>query len=213
MKLLDYKHLLLVDLSSSGLSFYLAKDLKELASIDFSSLTLLKNVFSNDFCQENILADEIALKRSLLVALKVFDLEFFSLVFLLSPESSELEKKTIREISPFFSKTSFVDRHFFYNFYLMQKRNFSKIKFIINLFDDCAELSLFDQEKLLSYEKVLLRNLAFFSQIFFKQSVERFGFAKPDCFYFFSNNLTRQITAADLAKYLKMEVIEIKNLC
>lgn len=203
----------MVDLSSSGLSFYLAKDLKDLASIDFSNLTLLKSISSNRFCQENLLADEIVLKKNLEASLKAFDLEYFSLVFLLSPESSELEKKSIREITPFFSKTSFVDRHFFYNFYLMQKRNFSKIKLIINLFDDCAELSLFSQEKLLSYEKVLLRNLAFESKKFLQDMKEKLDFEQPDCFYFFSNNLTSKIKPTDLAKYLKLEAIEVKNLC
>lgn len=213
MNFLDFKHLLLVDLSSSGLSFYLAKDVRDLASIDFSNLTLLKSIYTNQVCQVNFLADDLALQKILSQNLKTFDLENYSLVFLLAPGHSELEKKAIEAIAPFLKKISFVDRHFFYNFYLMQKRNFSKIKFLISLFDDCAELSLFDQEKLLSYERVSLRNLAFSSKIFFKRAREKFEFEQPDCFYFFTNNLAEKPDSLDLAKYLKLEAIEVENLC
>jgi hypothetical protein len=213
MNFLDFKHLLLVDLSSSGLSFYLAKDVKDLASIDFTNLTLLKSVYTNQICRVNLLADDLALQKILSKNLKVFDLESYSLVFLLAPGHSELEKKAIEAIAPFLKKISFVDRHFFYNFYLMQKRNFSKIKFLISLFDDCAELSLFDQEKLLSYERIALRNLAFSSKVFFKRAREKFEFEQPDCFYFFTNNLAEKPDSLDLAKYLKLEAIEVENLC
>lgn len=213
MNFLDFKHLLLVDLSSSGLSFYLAKDVKDLVSIDFSNLTLLKKICTNKICQMNFLADDLALQKILSKNLKTFDLENYSLVFLLAPGHSELEKKSIEAIAPFLKKIFFVDRHFFYNFYLMQKRNFSKIKFLISPFDDCAELSLFDQDKLLLYEKVSLRNLAFSSKNFLKRAVEKFEFEQADCFYFFINNLAEKPNSLDLAKYLKLEAIEIENLC
>lgn len=213
MNFLDFKHLLLVDLNSSGLSFYLAKDVKDLASIDFSNLTLLKTVYENSLCQMNFLADDQMLQKILYKRLKAFDLEDYSLVFLLAPGFSELEKNAIKAITPFLKKVSFVERHFFYNFCLMQKRNFSRIKFLISLFDDCAELSLFDQEKLLLYEKVPLRNLAFASKNFFTKAKEKFEFEQPDCFYLFTNNLAEKPDSVDLAKYLKLEAIEIENLC
>lgn len=210
---LDFKHLLLIDLNSCGLFFYLAKDVRDLSSIDFANLTLLKSVFTEDICKNNLLSDERFLKTLLDTNLKDFGLEQYALVFLLSPDSSELEKKIIKESSPFLKRILFVDRHFFYNFYLIQKRNFSKTKFLVNLFDDCAELSLFDRDKLLTYERVFLRNLAFESKNFFKKAKEKFDFEEPDCFYFFTNNLANKVKAVDLAKYLKLEAIEIENLC
>jgi hypothetical protein len=213
VRFLDFKHLLLVDLSSSGISFYLVKDVRDLSSIDFSNLTLLKSVSNADICKINFLSNEKVLKKILDLNLKSFDLEQYALVFLLTPNSSELEKKAIEQAVPFLKKTFFVDRHFFYNFYLMQKRNFSKAKLLISLFDDCAELSFFNQEKLLTYEKIFLRNLALDSKNFLKKAKEKFEFEQPDCFYFFTNNLIDKPKATDLAKYLKLEAIEVKNLC
>ena len=210
---LDFKHLLLVDVNSSGLFFYLAKDVKDLASIDFANLTLLKSSLTQKVCQMNLLADDQLAHEVLDRNLKNFDLESYSLVFLISPGYSELEKKFLTNSAPFLSKVSLVDRHFFYNFYLMQKRNFSKTKFIINLFNDCAELSLFDQEKLLAHKTVELRNLVLQSKVFFQNAKEKFAFEKPDCFYFFTNNLATKAESLDLAKYLKLEAIEIENLC
>ncbi len=213
VRFLDFKHLLLVDLSSSGMVFYLVKDVRDLSSIDFSNLTLLKSISSTDVCKMNFLSNEKVLKKFLDSSLNSFDLEKYALVFLLSPSTSELEKKTIKELVPFLKKTFFVDRHFFYNFYLIQKRNFSKAKLLISLFDDCAELSFFNQEKLLAYEKIFLRNIALDSKNFLKKAKEKFEFEQPDCFYFFTNNLTDKPKATDLAKYLKLEAIEVKNLC
>lgn len=210
---LDFRHLLLVDVNSSGLFFYLAKDVKDLASIDFATLTLLKSVFTQKICQANLLADEQAARQTLDKNLKSFDLENYSVVFLISPEYSELEKKALKTTVPFLTKVSMVDRHFFYNFYLMQKRNFSKTKLIINVFNDCAELSLFDQEKLLAHRTVDLRNLILQSKDFFQSAEKKFIFEKPDCFYFFTNNLAIKAKSIDLAKYLKLEAIEIENLC
>lgn len=210
---LDFKHLLLVDLNSSGLFFYLAKDVKDLASIDFANLTLLKSVFTQKVCQINLLADDQLVHEILDKNLKNFDLESYSLVFLISSDHSELERKALKNSAPFLTKVSLVDRHFFYNFYLMQKRNFSKTKFIINVFNDCAELSLFDQEKLLTHKTVDLRNLILQSKDFFQTAKEKFAFEKPDCFYFFTNNLTTKAKSIDLVKYLKLEAIEIENLC
>lgn len=213
MNFFAYQHLLLVDLNSSGLSFYLAKDLQDLASIDFANLTLLKKVPEERVCQENLLADEVLFEQLLNKNLKSFDLEHYGLVFLLAPESSDLEKKAIQTVVPFLKQVSFVDRHFFYNFYLMQKRNFSKAKLIVNLFDDCAELSFFNQEKLLSYEKVLLRDLLLNSQNFWQKSKLKFEFEQPDCFYFFNNNFPDQAFIAPLAKNLNLEAIIIDKLC
>jgi hypothetical protein len=213
VRLFNYDHLLLVDLSSNGLSFYLAKDVKELFSIDFANLILLKNISTDALCSENLLSDELVFKNLLLENLKLLDLERYALVFLVSPDISDLEKKIISENGPFLKQISFVERQFFYNFYLTQKRNFSQIKFIVNLFDDCAELSCFNQEKLLATQKVLLRHLALESKHFFIQTKEKFAFARPDCFYFFSNNLVKHKTISDLAKYLKLEAIEVKALC
>lgn len=210
---LDSKHLLLVDISSSGLFFYLAKDVSDLTSIDFANLTLLKSVSTQKLCQMNLLADDQLIHSILDKNLKDFDLANYSLVFLVSPDSSDLEKKVLKTTAPFLSKVSIVDRHFFYNFYLMQKRNFSKTKFIINLFYDCAELSLFDQEKLLVHQTVSLRHLAIQSKDFFQSAKEKFTFEKPDCFYFFTNNLAFKAKSIDLAKYLKLEAIDIENLC
>lgn len=213
MNFFAYQHLLLVDLNSSGLFFYLAKDLQDLSSIDFASLTLLKKVLNEQICQENLLADEILFEQILNKKLKSFDLDHYSLVFLMSPDSSELEKKAIQAVTPFLRKVSFVDRHFFYNFYLMQKRNFSKTKFIINLFSDCAELSIFNQDKLLAYKKVLTRNLILTSHDFWQQAKIRFDFEQPDCFYFFNNNFPDQAPIKLLAKNLNLEAIEIDKLC
>lgn len=210
---LDFKHLLLVDLNSSGLFFYLAKDVKDLASIDFANLTLLKSVLTPKACQINLIADDEPVHEILSRSLQELDLEKFSLVFLISPDHSELEKKALKSSAPFLTQVSLVDRHFFYNFYLMQKRNFSKIKLIINLFNDCAELSLFDQEKLLIHKTVALRNLILQSKDFFQSAQEKFVFEKPDCFYFFTNNLAIKAKSIDLAKNLKLEAIEIENLC
>lgn len=213
LKFLDFKHLLLVDVNSSGLFFYLAKDVRDLSSIDFSNLNLLKKISNNDICKKNLLSDDQAFKNFLHASLISFDLEYYALVFLISPDSSALEKKFLKESTSFLTKILFVDRHFFYNFYLVQKRNFSKAKFLISLFDDCAELSLFNQEKLLTYEKVSLRNFAMESKRFLKKAKEKFVFEQPDCFYFFTNNLIEKPKVGDLSKYLKLEAIEIKELC
>lgn len=210
---LDFKHLLLIDCNSSGMSFYLAKETRDLSSIDFSNLTLLKRIHNTDICKMNFLANDELLKKFLNESLNSFDLEQYSLVFLITPGSSDLEKKFFQDVAPFLRRVSFVDRHFFYNFYLLQKRNFSKAKFLVSLFDDCAELSFFDQNKLLSYEKVFLRNLALESKLFLKKVKEKFSFEQADCFYFFLNNLSDKPKTAKLAKYLKMEAIEIDKLC
>ncbi len=209
----NFKHLLLIDLNSSGAFFYLAKDVRDLSSIDFAHLVLLQSVFTPDLCKKNLLSDEQLLKKTLNISLKSFDLKQYALVFLLAPSTSLLEKQAIGEAAPFLQKVSFIDRHFFYNFYLMQKRNFSKAKFLLNLFNDCAELSFFNQDKLLSYEQVSLRNLALDSKNFLKKMKEQFVFEQPDCFYLFTNNLIEKPKAIDLAKYLKLEAIEIENLC
>jgi hypothetical protein len=210
---LDFKHLVLVDVNSSGLSYYLAKDVRDLSSIDFSNLVLLKKFADEDLCKFNILSNDQLFGKIFSKHLQAFDLIDYSLVFLVEPDLTILEKKAIKDFVPFLKKVSFVDRHFFYNFYLMQKRNFSKTKLLINLFADCAELSLFHQEKLLAYEKVFLRNLAVESKYFFKQNVEKFKLERPDCFYFFSNNLVEKPNVKELAKYLKLEAIEVLNLC
>jgi hypothetical protein len=210
---LDLKHLVLVDLNSSGMSFYLAKDVRDMASIDFANLSLLKSVFTNNICKKNFLADEQLFKKTLNDNLKSFILSHYALIFLLSPDCSDLEKKVIQETIFSFNEIFFVDRHFFYNFYLMQKRNFSKAKFIMNLFNDCAELSFFNQDKLLAYEKIYLRNLALDSKNFIKKTREQSVFEQPDCFYFFTNNLVEKPKAVSLAQYLKLEAIEIQNLC
>jgi len=209
----DQKHLLLLDISSSGLFFYLAKDVKELAAIDFANLSSLKQIFSDCVCQNNLLADEQFLKTTLHQQLKTFELDHYAVVFLLSPNSTQMEKKTLQSLIPCWVKSTVIDRHFFYNFYLMQKRNFSQVKFIINLFHDCAELSLFDQEKLLNYQTVELRNLVVRSKDFFQSNKNKFIFPQPDCFYLFTNNLNAKVRSVDLAKYLKLEAIEIENLC
>lgn len=211
--LFDQRHLLLLDLNSNGLFFYLAKDVKELAAIDFASLSLLKQISSDRACRGNLLADEQFVKTTLSAQLKNFDLDHYALVFLLSPNSTQLEKKTLQSLAPFLVKNTVVDRHFFYNFYLMQKRNFSQVKFIVNLFSDCAELSLFDRDKLLDHQSVELRNLAVRSKDFFQSNKNKIAFPKPDCFYLFTNNLNTKVQALDLAKYLKLEAIEIENLC
>lgn len=213
MNFFAYQHLLLLDLNSSGLFFYLAKDLQDLSSIDFSNLTLLKKVLNTKLCQENLLADEVLFEQLLHKNLKAFELEHYSLVFLLAPETSDLEKKAIKAVSPFLKQVSFVDRHFFYNFYLIQKRNFSKTKLIVNLFNDCAELSLFDQDKLLAYEKVLIRNLLLASHDFWQKAKLKFEFEQPDCFYFFNNNFPDKTLLAPLSKSLNLEAIEIDKLC
>lgn len=209
----DHRHLLLVDLNSSGMSFYLAKDVSDLASIDFAHLTLLKKVFDLKLCKNNLLASQDYFRKVFNDNLRSFDLESFSLVFLLSPDFSELEKEAIKEASPFLSKVTFIDRHFFYNFYLIQKRNFSKTKFLINLFTDCAELSLFDQDKILVHKQVFLRNLAFESKNFLDKNKEKFAYENPDCFYLFTNNIKGKAQVSGLAKYLKLEVIEVDKLC
>jgi len=213
MNFFAYQHLLLVDQSSSGLSFYLAKDVQNLAALDFTNLTLLKKLSNEHICQENLLADEILFAKLLNKNLKSFDLERYGLVFLVAPESSELEKKVMQDLAPFLKQVSFVDRHFFYNFYLMQKRNFSKVKFMINLFRDCAELSCFNQDKLLNYEKVSLRNLFISSQNFWQKTKLKFAFEQPDCFYVFRNNFSEQIEITDLVKQFNLEAIEIDKLC
>ena len=213
MNFLDFKHLVLVDLSSSGLSYYLAKDVRDLASIDFSNLVLLKKFSNDDFCKFNILSNDQLFGKIFNQHLQSFDLIEYSLVFLVAPEMTTLEKKAIKDFVPFLKKAIFVDRHFFYNFYLMQKRNFSKTKLLINLFADCAEISLFNQDKLLAYEKVFLRNLAVESKYFFKKNIEKFKLERLDCFYFFSNNLSEKPSVAELAKYLKLEAIEVNNIC
>ena len=195
------------------MSFYLAKDVSDLASIDFAHLTLLKKVFDPKLCKNNLLASQDHFRKVFNDNLRSFDLESFSLVFLLSPDFSELEKEAIKEASPFLSKVTFIDRHFFYNFYLIQKRNFSKTKFLINLFTDCAELSLFDQDKILAHKQVFLRNLAFESKNFLNKNKEKFAYENPDCFYLFTNNIKGKAQVSGLAKYLKLEVIEVDKLC
>jgi hypothetical protein len=213
MNFLDFKHLLLVDINSSGLSFYLAKDVKDLAAIDFTNLTLLKRTFIEGLCHMNLLADDQLLHQRLQQHLQAFDLNDYSLVFLITPGYNPLEKAALLTTIPLFKKADLVERHFFYNFYLMQKQNFSKIKLIINLFSDCVEVSLFNQQQLLASETLALRNLAWGSKRFFVKNKDKFHFNSPDCFYLFSNNILEKPQTTDLADYLKLEAIEIRNLC
>lgn len=209
----SYKHLLLIDLHSAGMSFYLAKDVKELSAIDFAHLTLLKSLSCQNLCQRNLLANLKHCQESLQSQLQAFDLKQYALIFLISPNHSVLEKKALLSLTPIFKTVTLIERHYFYNFYLMQKRNFSKIKFLINMFDDCAELSLFDQDQLLAHQNTALHNFVMQSQDFFTSQQKQLAFARPDCFYFFTNNVTHPVENADLVKALQLEAIEIDQLC
>lgn len=213
MSFLDFKHLVLVDLNSNGLFFYLAKDVKNLPALDFAGMTLLAKVDNQELCQRNLLADDQQTIRLIEQKLRDFDLREYKLVFLLSKESSALEKALLTKAFPFWQKIELVERHFFYNFYLMQKRNFSPVKFLVNVFADCAELSLFKQENLLADERVELYNLPERCQIFLTTHLAKNHLKKPECFYFFTNNLPGKMPAGELAKHLKMEAITIEQLC
>lgn len=213
LSFLDSKHLVLLDINSNGLFFYLAKDVTNLPALDFASLVALEHVLEEKICQSNLLFDDVKVCKLIDKSLRSFDLKAYNLVFLLSPEFSVLEKQLLTKNFPFWQKKELVERHFFYNFYLMQKRNFSKYKFLINLFADCAELSLFNQEKLLAYKKIDLHNLALWSKAFLDKQMAMHGIEKPECFYFFTNNLSARVPVGDMAKYLKMEAIAIDRLC
>lgn len=211
--LLDCKHLVLLDLNSTGLFFYLAKDVKTLPSLDFSNLSALGEIVDENLCKRNLLFDDERTCKLIEDSLKGFELSQALYVFLLSPEFSSLEKELLNKSFSFWQKVTFVDRHFFYNFYLMQKRNFSRIKFLINMFTDCAELSIFDQEKLLAYKRIDLQNLAFSAKHFLDKTMAEQSFEKPECFYFFTNNFPAKMPVGDLASYLKMEAISIEKVC
>lgn len=209
----NYQHLLLGELYSRGANFYLAKNVKELSAIDFSHLTLLAKPTVKNLCQQNLLADVQLFQTMLQTQLQNFDLNSYSLVFLIAPDHSALEKKTLLAHAPLLKKVSLIERPYFYNFYLMQKRNFSKVKFMINLFSDCAELSLFEQDQLLVYQKIALHNFIEQSLDFFKTNLKKMALARPDCFYFFTNNSAQQIDSTVLVKALQLEAIEIDKLC
>lgn len=213
MSFLAFKHLVLVDLNSNGLFFYLAKDVGSLPSLDFTNLVSLARVPNEQLCQCNLLADDELTFNLIEKNLRTFELKDYKLVFLVAAEFSELEKKLLKQKFPFWQQVEVIERHFFYNFYLMQKRNFSKIKFLISLFADCAEFSLFDQEKLLAVTRSNLRNLVFFSKHFLDKNLASKQLIKPECFYFFSQNLPGKTAVDDLAKYLKMEAIKVEQLC
>lgn len=212
MSFLDFKHLVLVDLNSNGLFFYLAKEVKSLPALDFSNLVLLAKVPSLQLCQRNLLADDELTIQLIEKKLRDLELREYKLVFLVAPEFSELEKALLRKNFPFWQQVELVERHYFYNFYLMQKRNFSKTKFLLSLFADCAELSLFEQDRLIAAERIGVENLAVFSKHFFDKNLAKNQLTKPECFYFFTQNLPVTPSVADLAKYLKMEAIVIEQL-
>jgi hypothetical protein len=213
MSFLDFKHLVLVDLNSNGLFFYLAKDVRNLPALDFANLVSLARVPSEKICQGNLLADDELALRLIEKNLRDFELKEYKLVFLVAPEFSLLEKALLLKNFPFWQKVEVVERHFFYNFYLMQKRNFSKVKFLTSLFADCAELSLFEQDKLVAAEQITTYNLAAFSKHFLDKNLAKKQLQRPECFYFFTHNLSAKTSVAALAKYLKMEAIAVEQLC
>lgn len=206
------KHLLLIDLHSSGVSFYLAKDVSELPSLDFSSLVLLEQVFDENLCTFNILADASRWQSLLQRKLATWQLKQCSLVFLLTHQVSDLEKQLLTAQVPFWQSVSYVSRDYFYNFYLLQKRNFGPVKLIISCFADCAQLSLFKQEVLLSHETIALFALTDRIKHFLQHQLALQQLNKPDCIYLFTHNQASVSSLRKLKQALEIEVIEIKHL-
>ncbi len=206
------KHLLLIDLHSSGVSFYLAKDVSELPGLDFSSLVLLEQIFDEDLCKFNALADASRWQSLLQRKLATWQLQQYALVFLLTHQVTELEKQLLTAQLPFWQPASYVSRDYFYNFYLLQKRNFGPVKLIISCFADCAQLSLFKQETLLSHETIALFALTDRTKHFLQHQLALQQLSKPDCVYLFSHNQATVVSLQKLKKALELEVIEIKHL-
>lgn len=206
------KHLLLVDLHSSGVSFYLAKDVRELPSLDFSNLVLLEQIFDERLCSFNILADAVGWQSLLQRKLAAWQLQHYAIVFLLAHQVTDLEKQQLTAQLPFWQSISYVSRDYFYNVYLLQKRNFSPTKFIISCFADCAELSIFKQDVLLGYDTTTLLALADQCKHFLDRQVQLQQLSKPDCVYLFTHNQAAEAPLQKLKKTLGMELIEIKRL-
>jgi hypothetical protein len=136
------------------------------------------------------------------------------LVFLINPRSSELEKQLLRQTLPFYQQVSFVPRYFFYHFLIKESRNFSKHKLLIQTFSHCAELSFFDDERLLRQDTVALPRLLDEAALFLAATSAQVDNLATDCFYLLSNH--RRITDAQikqLSKSLKLEAVLVEEVC
>lgn len=207
-----HQHLLLIDLYSGGMSFYLARGVRGLPSIDFTSLVLLGQVWDDRICQFGHIVDNQALQSLIRSQLASFNIHNYQLVFLIAPTMTELEKTALTGVVPFWQTVQWVNRDYFYNFYLTQKRNFSPVKLLVHAFIDSVEVSLFHQEKLLAQECYRWSSASAQVSAFFHTKLALHVVARPDCFYYFTNAVPTFFTGTDFAKALQLEPIAIPAL-
>lgn len=216
MQLFRHHHLLLLDLHSSGVSFYLAKQVRELPALAFTDLTLLTRVFDEELCRDNVLADDQAFAQLLQHKLTQFDLQAYLLVFLLHRDNHQPVKQLLSTALPLWQRADFVERAYFYNFYLLQKQNFSPVKLTLSLFADCVELTIFEQERLLHQQLLSGRNLSKMINVIWQQQLVKHQLVQPDCCYIFTHNQADQKGSRDLAAAtaaaLKLEPVIIDQL-
>jgi hypothetical protein len=224
------KNLLIVDLNSSVVSFYFQEGTSDLSELDFSKLKILESrqpvglrnnlLFSVEKLQD-FLEKEIAIITN-------SGHRDFKLIFLISQESSDLEKAALAEIAAKFSFFAYqlIERQFFYHQFLMQQKNFSKDKLILMISNNIVELFLFREQKLVfsritdafEIQETLDDQLNFLAakieDFLFDLSLRKsVGKLKLEYLYVFDEGLLKTDLLDELSRKLKLESIRTKKLC
>ena len=222
------ENLLIVDLNSITIDFYFQKGTAELEDLDFSKLERLASHKSQGLTN-NLLSSIDSLESFLEEELKIIKnsgYENFKLIFLYSYETSDLERKALESLA---SKLNFVakqliERQFFYHQFLMQQKNFSKEKLILNILGDKLELFLFKEQKLI-FSRVISDFSLFTNDLeklnFLAKKVKDFLFdfslrkskLKLEYLYLFDRGVLDESLLDELSRELKLETIRTKSLC
>lgn len=220
--LLRVRDLLLVDCTQDGVDFFLAEDTTELSAIDFKSLKPLSmpaaasELAAAAFDADNLFA-RLEPWQQLWDVLRKRHRQprpHTQVVFLLNPRSSDLEKQLLRQVLPFYQQVSFVSRYFFYHFLIKESRNFSKHKLLIQPFSHAAELSFFDDERLLRQETVAVPRLLDEAALFLDAARTQAAPLVTDCFYLLSNHhRLADAQIEQLSQALKLEAVLVETVC
>jgi len=224
------ENLLIIDLNASSIIFYFQEGTSDLAELDFSKLKILESrqpiglknnlLFSVEELQD-FLEKEIAIITN-------SGYRDFKLIFLISQESSDLEKAALAEIAAKFSFFAYqlVERQFFYDQFLMQQKNFSKDKLILMISNNIVELFLFREQKLV-FSRIIdafeLQETLDDQLNFLTAKIEDFLFdlslrksvskLKLEYLYVFDEGLLKTDLLDELSRKLKLESIRTKKLC
>lgn len=231
-KLLDYlpkaENLLVVDLNSIAIDFYFQTGTSNLEDLDFSKLEKISSR-QNQGIENNLLSSVDALSLFLEEELKMINgsgRHDFKLILLHSHETSDSEKEALEGLA---TKLNFfayqlVERQFFYYQFLMQQKNFSKEKLVMNILQDKIELFLFKDQKLL-FSRVIEDFYLFEEELqqlkFLTKKVQDFLFdfslrknkLKLEYLYLFDRGVLKKGFLDELSRELKLETIRTKNLC